>query len=587
MPSTYLAHARRFKFRYTKQAASAAFFMRISRPYAFGLLFFTLSWLAYDHYRPWVNFHAELMALIGLGFLLASAIPCQSNFVSLPRACAWIAVVVLVPWFQYAGSVSSFAGDALMSSLYLSGLLAAVYVGYHLTNVDTRKTDDDLTWLMYCLWIAAMVSSVIGLAQWLNVDNPLGMYVIHADAGDRAMGNLGQPNQLATLLLMGMSACTYVFERGAIGRLAFALCIGFMTGVLILTQSRTGMLSVLIVAAYLMWRKGAIKSRLSGKAVACWAACFLIGTLALPYLNELLLLSDVRSIRSPEAISERFRIWQQIGYAVMQSPWVGYGWNQTATASAVGAIAYPGSLPYTYAHNFVLDMLAWNGLPLGLLLTGAVAYWFVTRIIASKRLDAVYAMTCLLPLAVHSMLEYPFAYAYFLITAGLMVGVVEASQVPVRMITLNVRWAWGLLALWLPIGSCLTYEYFLIEEDFRVVRFENLRIGKTSETYEIPDVWMLSQMGTMLKSRRLVIEPNMQKTDLETLRVVSQRFADNVPHFRYALALALNDDPAKANHQLAIIRGMYGNAYYLACQRELRRLMKEKYPQLAAVVGAD
>ena len=558
--------------------------MPTSRSYVFGLLFFTLSWLVYDHYRPWVNFHSELLAFVGLLGLLVGVLLHSLGPVVLPRASAWVALSCLLPWLQYVAGINFFADDALLSSLYLSGLLAAVLVGYNFTNADTHKADDRLIGLMHSLWIAAMVSAAIGLAQWLNVDSPLGIYVVQSDVGDRAMGNLGQPNQLATLLLMGMAAYAYLFERAVIGRFSFALGIGFMTGVLILTQSRAGMLSVLVVAAYLIWRKGAVKSRLSAKAVACWIICFWIGTLALPYLSEFLQQGYVRSIQSAEPISQRWRMWQQIGYAVMQSPWVGYGWNQTAAASAVGAIAYPGSIPYTYAHNFVMDMLAWCGLPLGLLLTGAIAYWFVTRLLASKRLDAVYAMACLLPLAVHSLLEYPFAYAYFLIAAGLMVGVVEAAQVPARTLTLNARWVWGLLALWVPIGGYLTYEYFQIEEDFQVVRFENLRIGKTATAYQVPDVWMLSHLGTMLKSRRLTIEPNMAKADLEMLRVVSHRFADNIPHFRYALALALNGDPVAANHQLAIIRGLYGDKYYAACQRELNRLQKEKYPQLSAVI---
>ena len=87
-------------------------------------------------------------------------------------------------------------------------------------------------------------------------------------------------------------------------------------------------------------------------------------------------------------------MWQQVGYAVAQSPWLGYGWNQTPTAHAAGAIAFPGSVPYNYAHNFVMDMLAWNGLPLGLLLCSAITWWFFTRIRTSVRLDAVHAMAC-------------------------------------------------------------------------------------------------------------------------------------------------------------------------------------------------
>lgn len=559
--------------------------MRISRSYALGLLFFTLAWLAYDHYRPWVNFHSEMLAFAGLFGLVASVLLHPQGTAVLPRASAWIAFAILVPWLQYVTGISLFAGDALLSSLYLSGLLAAVFVGYAFSRSDAAPLEYGLAGLMHSLWVAAMGSAAIGLAQWLDVQGPLAMYVVQTGSGERAMGNLGQPNQLATLLLMGLAAFSYVYERGVIGRFAYFLGMGFMTGVLILTQSRAGMLSVLVLTAFMIWKKSTVKSRLSAKAVAWWAVFFVIGTVLLPYLSEALLLGDVRGIRSAEPISQRWKMWQQVAYAVAQSPWVGYGWNQTPTAHAAGAVAFPGSVTYTNAHNFVMDMLAWNGLPLGILLTGAIAYWFVTRIRTIVRLDAVHAMACLLPLAVHSMLEYPFAYAYFLIAAGLMVGVVEAAMVPAKMIVVNVRWAWGFWALWLSAGSYLTYEYFLIEEDFRIVRFENLHIGKTPLTYDIPDVWMASHMAAMLKAARQVPEPNMAKADLENLRKVSQRFAFGALNFRYALALALNGDSVGAGRQMAIIRGMYGDFYYAACKSEMHRLEKEKYPQLVVVVA--
>lgn len=559
--------------------------MRISRNYALGLLFFTLAWLGYDHYRPWINFHSETLAFMGVLGLLVSLLLDRSRAIVAPQVSVWIAFATAIPWLQYALSINFFAGDALLSSLYLSGLLAAVVVGYSFALNDGALHTYRLTGLMYSLWIAAMVSAAIGLAQWLNVDSALGMYVVQSDPGDRAMGNLGQANQLATLLLMGMAAYTYVFERGMMGRFTFFLGIGFLTSVLVLAQSRAGMLSVFAVAAFLIWKKKTVKSRLSAKAVGGWVICFLVGVWLLPSLSEALLLSDVRSIRDASPISQRLRMWQQVAYAVAQSPWLGYGWNQTPTAHAAGAIAFPGSIPYNYAHNFVMDLLAWNGLPLGLLLCGAIAWWFVTRIRTSVRLDAIHAMACLLPLAVHSMLEYPFAYAYFLITAGFMVGIVEVARVPARTIVLNVRWAWGFLALWVPVGSYLTYEYFLIEEDFRVARFENLRIGKTPAAYDIPHVWLISHLAAMLKASRLVIEPNMSAADLENLQKVSQRFAYGQMNCRYTIALGLNGEPKNARHQLALVQGMYGDKYQAACKAEIRRLAQEKYPQLAVVLA--
>ncbi|MDO8262175.1 MAG: O-antigen ligase family protein, partial [Gallionella sp.] len=251
-------------------------------------------------------------------------------------------MAILLPWVQYTAGISLFAGDALLSSLYLSGLLAAIFVGYAFSCQGVGQRALGLMGLMHCLWFAAMVSAAIGLTQWLNLQDSLGMYILQTDIGDRAKGNLGQPNQLATLLLMGMAAFAYVYEQRLIGRFAFFLGIAFMTMVLILTQSRAGMLSVLLVTVFLIWKKRTVELRLSTNAVAWWAICFFIGTLFLPYLSEALLLGDVRGVTSTEAISQRWRMWQQVAYAVAQSPWVGYGWNQTPTAHAAGAVAFPG-----------------------------------------------------------------------------------------------------------------------------------------------------------------------------------------------------------------------------------------------------
>ena len=561
--------------------------MLASLCYAFGLIFFVISWLGYDHYRPWINFHSESLAFLGLFCLIACALLYRRRQVSLPRAAAWIGLVALIPWMQYVTGISLFAGDALMSSLYLCGLLGAAFVGFSLCRYEASQVQRGITGLMHCLWIAATLSGAIGLAQWFNVDGPLGMYVVQSDLGDRAMGNLGQANQLATLLLMGIVAYSFVYERGIIGRLVFYTGIGFLTIVLVLSQSRAGMLSVVALAAFLIWKSKTVQLRISPKVIAIWVFSFSLGTLLLPYLSEALLMPSVRKLTAAGPVSERWQMWQQVTYAVFQSPWVGYGWNQTPTAHAASAIALPGSMTYTNAHNFVMDMLAWNGLPLGLLLTGAIAYWFVTRALGARRVDAVYAMACLLPIAMHSMLEYPFAYAYFLIASGFMVGVVEAAALPAKTIEFNGRWVWGFLGLWVSVSSYLAYEYFLIEEDFRVVRFENLRIGVTPQEYEVPHVWLASHMAAMLKAARQIAQPDMPAENIENLRKVSERFAYGAVRFRYAQALALNGNPNEASHQMAIIRGMYGKFYYAGCKEELRRLQTEKYPQLAKIVLPD
>jgi O-antigen ligase len=555
--------------------------MLSSRLHLLGLLAFILSWLGFDHYRPWVNFHSEAVALIAIG-LLAAACLARWKRLAFPSLGLWIAATAIVPWIQFATGISLFAGDALLASLYLCGLLVAVIVGYAATSSKSENNSILLDGLMHAMWIAATLSAAIGLAQWLNVTQPLGMYVVHTDPGERAMGNLAQPNQLATLLLMGLGALTYAYERKAIGHFPYGLLVGFLSLVLVMSESRAGVLGAISVAAFLAW-KVQPDSRLRVRSIVVWILLFLAATALLPLASSALLLGDGRGIEFTHS-NGRWLIWQQVMHGVMQSPWIGYGWNQTPTAHAAGAIAYPGSLTYTNAHNVVVDLLAWNGLPLGILLSAACGYWLLSRCWRAKRMEAVCALAGLLPLVVHSLLEYPFAYAYFLVGGGLMIGVVEASMENASRIFFRRPVGWALIGGWAIVGGYLCYEYLRIEEDFRVVRFQNLRIGHTPTDYKIPDVWMISHLAAMLKAARVTPTPDMSRDEIEDLHKVAQRFAFGALAVRYATALGLNGDPAGASHQLQVVRGMYGEHFYKAAKQELRVLEREKYPQLSSVI---
>lgn len=558
--------------------------MLSSLAHAFGILFFAISWLAYDHYRPWVNFHSEALALAGIGLLLASqCINRQTALAKAPLVALWALALAFLPWLQYVAGISFFAGDALVTSLFLCGLSAAIWIGYRYA-VSFPDPVNVLRPVFYVLWLVALISAAVGLLQWLDLTDPFTVYVLQADTGDsnRAMGNLGQPNQLATLLLIGMACLAWTFEQKRLGLWGLSVGIAFMTMALVLSQSRAGMVSAIAIALYLICKNRVGPSRLAPRYVFIWLITFGIAVLSLPVIHDLMLMSSGRNgVRFSD--SARVTMWKQVLSGIAQSPWVGYGWNQTPTAHSAGSIAVPGSLTFTYSHNIILDIVAWNGVPLGLLLTGACVWWFASRIMRTKGPNAVYAMACLIPIAVHSMVEFPFAYSYFLLAAGLMVGIVEGSRLETTTIKLNVRLVGVGLAIWFALGICMVREYFLIEEDFRVVRFENLHLGKTPTDYEIPHVWMLSHLASMLRAGRQEAVPGMSKEEIENLRKASLRFPYSVLGVRYALALGLNGDPAGASHQMAIIRGMYGSYYYGAAVVVLRDQQREKYPELAKV----
>jgi hypothetical protein len=232
----------------------------------------------------------------------------------------------------------------------------------------------------------------------------------------------------------------------------------------------------------------------------------------------------------------------------------------------------------------VLDLIVWNGIPIGLLFTGLMAWWFWSRVRGAVSPVAIAAMAGLLPVAVHSLVEYPSAYAYFLVLSGLLVGVVEACHAGARSVPLRRRWAWAVVLPCALVGAYVCYEYFLIEEDLRITRFENMRIGKTSADYQVPDVWMLSQLSEMLYAARARPTPGMATGEIERLRRVAMRFAWGALHMRYVTALALNGDPQGAAAHMRRMRAVFGDEYYEAARQSLR-LLQQDYPELSATLN--
>ena len=70
---------------------------------------------------------------------------------------------------------------------------------------------------------------------------------------------------------------------------------------------------------------------------------------------------------------------------------------------------------------------------------------------------------------------------------------------------------------------------------------------------------------------------------MESLRQVSLRFGFRPLVFRYAVAMGLNGDPEGASRQMQVLRGMYGERYYLATKAEMERLAVTQYPPLSAI----
>lgn len=532
------------------------------------------------HVLPWVSWANEWPLFLCVGWA-AMVLSTRRNDSPIPVPQAVLAGLAVLVCGQAVCGVIPFAGDAVVLVLYLWGLAVAIQLGY-----SARHLQKLVHVLALAVCTLAVISVLIAIVQALGLGgsyewiNPMSQH-------RRPGANLGQPNHLGTWIVWGLASLGYLWQstqnQEAPRRwqwpatLVFAL---LLFGVA-LTESRTGLLTASLVnGGWLVahWSRQSAWQRVRALTplIVLWSMAWYIPRFLNLYWQE-----DGGSMGAGLNLQAgtRLEIWPQLLQAVWMQPWRGWGLRNVSEAHNAVLDQFGQSEPFTYAHNIVLDLAIGMGIPLTVCLLVLVGVWLYRRVLAARSAQHWYCLAMLLALAVHSMLEYPFSYAYFLFPAGLLIGILE------RELSLTSHWRLPRLIRLLVsavavIGMvAVAVEYLQVEEDFRVARFEALRVGSTPDDYVRPKVHLLTQLDAMLIATRTVPQPNMSKAEIDLLRKAAMRFPWTAIQGRYALSLALNGNIPEAQRQLKVIRTLYGDKMV----QSFRVQWQEKaiqYPQL-------
>jgi hypothetical protein len=261
-------------------------------------------------------------------------------------------------------------------------------------------------------------------------------------------------------------------------------------------------------------------------------------------------------------------------------PWTGWGFRQVVAAHNVVVDQYVVTEAYSYSHNLVLDLLIWLGVPLALLFVSVAAIYLWRRAHAANSLLPWYGLAIALPLALHSMLEFPFTYAYFLAPVMFGLGAVEASTRAKPLARLGVKSTAALLTVTTVVMVWSVIEYLGIEEDFRVARFQSLRIGSVPSEHQRPNVILFDQLGVLLDDARITPSRNMSAEAMQVVKNAALHYPWSATQYRYAVALALNGNPLEAERQLRVIHRMWGEKVYSEMKQKFDELAVTEFPEL-------
>lgn len=548
-----------------------------------------LAYLLPNHYSPWLSFHQELAAALAFAPLLCWA---STRISPTPVIACGAGLLALVPLLQAATGMLHFATDGWMSCLYLLGFALSAHAGAVFAQPSSHAPYERGITAVAVLWTALLTAALFsaGLAfhQWLLPAHQ-GIYVAEVPSQSRPFANLAQPNQLATLLLLGVAGLVYLWETRRLRFFWATTAAVILLSALVMTGSRSVLLALVwLLPAYALMRKRCNLRTTPGAVIAA-VAFYLVITWAWPLLSDWLLL-DSGSGTALERMNTpgiRSVIWLSMLDAVGQAPWFGYGWGQVSIAQIAVTLDHPPThLLLESSHNLFLDLALWNGLPIALATVLGLAFWFFHQM---RHCNDPTRWATLIGVAVvfnHAMVEFPLSYAYFLLPVGFFMGALSGST-PDR----PAKWGNALTAriqrciatVTAAVAAALTLtitaEYFPIEADWSLMRFQEARIGDHEST-EPPPAVVLVGLQQFLRFSRSEARSGMSVSELEWMRHASERFAYAAPMFKYALAQALNQQPENAVVTLKKMCSMQPATVCKSAKAHWEELAKSRHPEL-------
>jgi O-antigen ligase len=415
------------------------------------LLAVTAPTLLAAHESPSVTFYNQVLALFGWGLWLAAlAGPIMAGQGALPhhgrapmRALAGALLLsaglaLAAPWISGLPlGLSMMGGGMALSALLVFGV--AWRVG--LSEQGDRVFDvfcEALAW-------AGVLGMALALVQVFHPSWADGLWIAEPTMPGRAVGNLRQPNHFSTLLVW---ACCATAWLGARGRWPLTLAIGVMVlmiGGVVLTASRTGMIAMLFLAVW-GWRDRALPLRLRQALVLAPViyGAFWGGMWQWSHLDKsIAFAADARLHDHSDISSSRFKIWANVFELIKANPWTGVGYGEFNLAWTL--TPFPGRPVafFDHTHNIVLQWAVEFGLPLALLMI-ALCLWALWGLLgpgATKHAPeaplpgqhftgtpAGATSVIVAIVGLHSLLEYPLWYSYFLLPAAFAWGMGLAAR---------------------------------------------------------------------------------------------------------------------------------------------------------------
>lgn len=520
--------------------------------FIFSAFLMSIAWLNPNHYMPWLAAHSDFLAFLALLILSISFIK-QKQIIFIPLSFIYLSSIIFIPILQFLAGKIFFFGDSLIAVIYILGFVLALLCGF-LIGIENKEI---YKWFFLIILLNSIICIYIEINQWLLLSNG-SIWVVDLFQSSRPYGNFAQPNTCATFLSMGLMSSLYIYEKRYINKIGLVLISTFIFFGIALTQSRTSWIFILVFIVWWFWKSNYLEMRLNKNLIFYFLLVYILFILILPEVSSSLGVIGTADIITRTTTGYlRIPMWKQMLIAIKEQPLFGYGWNQVSVAQLSVFLKYPTHEWVEHSHNIILDIFIWNGIPLGILIIGFIGWWLYQLSKLAISIEAFAALSMVGAVLVHGMLEFPLEYAFFLLPVGFLLGLVQSENNNTKTIRVNNKLFSMFIVSAFSLYIWIFLEYKTIEKDVQLARFESLNIGNIHANRSAPKILLLSQLRDQLKFIRTPPVANMSKDELNWMKSVSYRYATPTALYRYAQALALNNQLHEAKKHLLIIEKLH------------------------------
>lgn len=439
--------------------------------------------LIWHHRQPLSTFYPEVIA-IGLGLLALIWCLDKSSWQDfrMPLSAVLPLTLVILMGVQYLLEMHIYWQDYFLNGLVLLWAGLMMILG---RNIDKQQLIPVMAWAMVVGGFLTAFLMVMQLNNWTNMP----FVAPHVRGGFAA--NIGQVNHAATYLALALGSLIYLLHTQRIHVVFYLTVLIILLAALVLTGQRMATLYVVSLALFapLLLRK-LPSSRPSGWWVFLMLPVFLLLDVMLPYLISDVIGSPMqRVIENVGDESIRLLMIQQAWQMFTENPWLGVGFGSFGWQNLQLTESYPGLLGYVdNAHNIIMQLLAEFGLVAGAVFLLLAGLWIIGQFRSPLTAERCWVLFLLGVLALHSMLEYPLWYSYFLGIAALLVGMGEPKSLKLPQFRLGQPLTAGVVVFSLLILTGVVKQYHELES-----WYTDRKNGEMSDESAIDFLYMLAE----------------------------------------------------------------------------------------------